>query len=235
MPLDVTECQVSKTWYQLTGDLSASELYPKLLPNSQSVVEIDDPIETEPEEQDGQYDGASADDGEMENEIAEFTKAAIAEFHDEALAAAKTTLTSLKPSQTLLHADFESEEEEILEEAANVLGTAVPWDPIEAAQDAVRRAENELRELQRKRAEELTNQQIAEVLQKAEPLLRAGNSHATVRAMFPPEFSGKIANLVGELRSQGVRIEPGFKQPEQANSAPAPQAEERFIPPFREW
>jgi hypothetical protein len=148
MGLEVTERQTMQQWYELSGDLKARELFPQLLPTSESVKdarEVDEEIRTEPEEKAGPYDGFSQPLDAMQDEVDEFTKAAIAEFHDEALTAAKALLTALKAGSTLLHKDFEEVEEEILEEAAKELGVAIPWDPVEAAQiaaaEAARRAD----------------------------------------------------------------------------------------------
>lgn len=69
------------------------------------------------------------------------------EFHDEALAAAKATLTALQAGQTLLQEDFRDEEKVVLEEAAKALGIAVPWDPAEAAQIAKDKAEAHARSI----------------------------------------------------------------------------------------
>ena len=67
-------------------------------------------IQTESEVAAGRYDGYDASDDVMEDEIAEFTKSAIAGFHDEALTAAKIMLTALKTGETLLRRNFEDEE-----------------------------------------------------------------------------------------------------------------------------
>lgn len=203
MPLSVTERQTTKTWYELNGDLEARELFPNLLPNSDSVIEMEEEMSTEPEEDDGRYDGCPASDDEMETEIDKFTNSALAEFHPEALAAAKAKLTALKPGQTLLRGDFEDAEQTILDEAAKELGIPDPWDLAEAAQIA----EEEARRKQRREEEERRQKETPEVLEKARSLFNAGKSHTAVREMFP-NHKGAIANLVGELRSQGVHIAP---------------------------
>jgi hypothetical protein len=137
MPLEVIERQTTEQWYELSGDLAASEIFPRLLPKSESTWDArDGEIETEHEQVDGPYDGCPQPDTEMKKEIAEFTKSAIAEFHDEALTAAKTMLTALKAGQTVLRGDFRELEKNIMEKAAKELGVAVPWDPVEAAQKA---------------------------------------------------------------------------------------------------
>jgi hypothetical protein len=214
MSLQVIERQTTTQWYELSGDLEARELFPRLLPNSKSVTEnaSEPEIKTEPEEVEGGYDGFPQDDAEMEGEIAEFTKSALAEFHDEALAAAKATLTALQGGQTLLHEDFEDEEEVVLGEAAKALGIAIPWDPAEAAQMAAAQAAAEVRHQQwleeeklRQAAEELSRKATEQVLEQATQLFKAGTSHAAVRARFP-NFANEIGGLVGRLRSQGVRI-----------------------------
>ncbi len=205
MPLEVIERQTTETWYALTGDLAARDVFPRLLPNSESIKEVEEDITTESEFDDGKYDGYPQDDGEMEEEIDEFTQSAISEFHDEALTAAKTTLTALNAGKTLLHKDYEHEEEDILEEAAKALGIAVPWDPAEAAQIAAEEAAGEARLKREREQQELRTKEAAEVLEKARHLFTAGNSHAVVRAMFP-NFTTEIANLVGALRREGVTI-----------------------------
>lgn len=142
MSLQVTERQTVEQWYELSGNLEARELFPTLLPNSQTAKEIDEeePIETEREGEAGRYDGYPQEDDEMEGEIAEFTESALSEFHDEALTAAKARLAALKPEQTLLCGDFEDVELVILEEAAEAMGVAIPWDPAEAAEIAADKA-----------------------------------------------------------------------------------------------
>jgi hypothetical protein len=147
MSLQVIERQSTTQWYELCGHLEASELFPRLLPNSESIKEMDEEIETEPEVVEGRYDGCLQDDCEMEDEIAEFTKSALSEFHDEALAAAKATLTALQAGQTLLQRGFQDEEEVVLEEAAKALCIAIPWDPVEAAQIATEQAASHARNI----------------------------------------------------------------------------------------
>jgi hypothetical protein len=205
MSLQVIERQTTTTWYELNGELEASELFPTLLPNSESVKEIEEDIETEPEEREGKYDGCPQDDSEMEDEIDEFTKSALSEFHDEAIVAAKALLMGLKAGQTLLCREFEEAEETVLEEAAKELGMAIPWDPAEAAQIAADQAAEEARAKQRREQEEQRKKDVAEVLQKARELFKAGNSHSAVSTKFP-SFSNEISKLVGELRKEGVRI-----------------------------
>ena len=161
MSLQVIERQETKTWYELHGRLEACELLPNLLPDSKAIKETSGEIETEPEVDDGRYDGFVQDEDVMENEISEFTEDAISEFHDEALAAAKAKLAALKPGETLLHEKFEAEEEPILEEAAKALGIAVPWDPAEAEQIAA-----------------------AEAKQIADRIVRARQSLANAQAML---------------------------------------------------
>ena len=95
MTLQVTERQSVEQWYELSGAVEAKELFPTLLPNSESLKEVED-IQTEPEVSEGDTDGCPQPDEEMENEIAEFTDSALSEFHDEALTAAKNLLTALK-------------------------------------------------------------------------------------------------------------------------------------------
>ncbi len=205
MALDVTERQITETWYELTGDLEARDLFPRLLPNSDSIVEVEEDIQTESEFDDGKYDGCPQDHCAMEDEVEEFTKSAISEFHDEALSAAKTILTVLKAGETLLHKDFECEEEDILDEAAKALGIELPWDPAEAAQLAAEKAAREARVKQEREQQELRTKEAAEALEKARELFKAGNSHGLVRATFP-NFTTEIANLVGALRKEGVKI-----------------------------
>jgi hypothetical protein len=125
MSLCVTERQQTEQWYELSGCLEASELFPKLLAGSNDVLEVEDVIETPHDTDSGRYDGFEQDQCEMEDEVAEFTQTAIAQFHDSALAAAKALLAT--PGQTLVHRDFEEIEEKVLEEAAMSLGIAIPW------------------------------------------------------------------------------------------------------------
>jgi hypothetical protein len=205
MALHVTERQTTDTWYELTGDLEACELFPTLLRDSESAKEVENEINSEHDTADGRYDGYPAPEA-MEDEVAEFTKAAIAELHDEALAAAKTTLTTaLKAGETLLHKNFEDEEEGVLEEAAEVLGVAIPWDPVEAAQVAAEQAVRQAEMQQDHERQALRAKETAEALENARQLFKTGNSHAVVRAKLP-KFTTEIASLVGELRKQGVQI-----------------------------
>ena len=204
MTLQVTERQSVEQWYELSGAVEAKELFPTLLPNSESLKELED-IQTEPEVSEGRYDGCPQPDEEMENEIAEFTDSALSEFHDEALTAAKNLLTALKAGQTLLHGDFEEQEEEILEEAATALGIALPWDPVEAARIAAEEAASQVRLQQERALAEPRATKTSEVLENARQLFKTGNSHAAVRALFP-EFTTAIATLVGVLRKEGVQI-----------------------------
>jgi hypothetical protein len=217
MALEVYERQQTEQWYVLSGYIEAREVFPTLLPNSESVVEIEDDegeIETEHEFNEGGYDGCPQELEQMEDEVAEFTKSALMEFHDEALAAAKAMLTALKAGETLLRANFDEDgrEEVILEEAATALGVVVPWDPVEAAEIAAAEVAHQAAlQRQREQAEldaiqaELRAKETAEVLEKARELFKAGNSHAAVRAAFP-QFATQIASLVGELRKQGMQI-----------------------------
>ena len=48
MTLQVTERQSVEQWYELSGAVEAKELFPTLLPNSESLKEVED-IQTEPE------------------------------------------------------------------------------------------------------------------------------------------------------------------------------------------
>jgi hypothetical protein len=205
MSLQVTERQQVEQWYELNGYIEACEVFPRLLPNSESVAEIEEDIESEHEFNEGRYDGCPQEDESMEDEVAEFTKSAISEFHDEALTAAKNILTALKVGQTLLHGDFEDEEESIVEEAAKALGVAVPWDPAEAAQIAADEAARQVRLQQERELAELRAKKTAEVLENARQLFKTGNSHAAVRTMFPA-FETAIASLVGAMRKEGVQI-----------------------------
>jgi hypothetical protein len=204
MSVQVIERQTTETWYELTGDLAARDVFPRLLPNSEAIKEVED-IRTDPEAKDGRYDGCPQEDEAMAEEIDEFTETAISEFHDEALTAAKNILTALKVGQKLLHGDFEDEEESIVEEAAKALGIAVPWDPVEAAQIAADEAARQVQLQQERELAELRAKKTAEVLENARQLFKTGNSHATVRAMFPA-FETAIASLVGEMRKEGVQI-----------------------------
>jgi hypothetical protein len=208
MALQVIERQTTEQWYELSGTLAASEIFPNLLSKSESIwdtAEQDEEIKTEREQVEGKYDGCPQEDDAMEDEIAEFTKSAIAEFHDEALNAATAMLTALKPGDTLLQRDFEDTEMEILEEAAKALGIAVPFDPVEAAQMVAEQAAQEARLQQHREQEVLRAKQTAEVVERARLLFQQGNSHTVVRARFP-EFASAIATLVGELRRQGVQV-----------------------------
>ena len=205
MTLQVTERQTTTQWYELSGELEARELFPNLLPNSKSVKEVEEDIKTEAEEVEGKYDGCPQEDDAMEDENAEFTSTAVAEFNPEALAAAKNRLTALKDGETLLRQNFEEAEEEVLEEAGKVLGVAVPWDPVEAAQIAAYVAAEEQRRKEEELQNELRAKGRAEVLEKARALFKAGNSHVAVRAMFPL-FTNEIAMLVGAMRKEGVKI-----------------------------
>lgn len=205
MPLGVTQCSTKETWYQLWGELEACELFPKLLSSSDSWKEMEEAIETEHEIDAGPYDGCPAEKCRMENEIAKFTESAIAEFRNEALAAAKAKLTGLEAGQTLLRHDFTAVEQTIVEAAAKELGITVPWDPAEAAQMAAAEAAKESERRMREEEEEQLKKETAEVLEKARSLFMGGNSHSAVRNVFP-QFSGQIANLVGAMRSQGVHI-----------------------------
>lgn len=201
MALEVVERQITETWYELCGDLEACEIFPTLLSDSESRKEVEENISTEHERGEGEYDGCPGQEDEMPDEIDEFTESAIAEFRDEALAAAKTKLTALKPGQTLLRCDFEDAEQTILDEAAKELGITDPWDKAEAAQ----LAEEEARRQQMREEEERRQKETPEVLEKARSLFNAGNSHTAVRGMFP-NHKESIAKLVGEMRSQGVHI-----------------------------
>jgi len=201
MPLEVVQRQVTETWYELGGSIEARELFPTLLPNSESVMEIEGDITTEHEVAEGKYDGSPADEAEMEDEIAEVTESAKERFAPEALTAAKAKLMELKPEATLLHSDLEEAEETAYEEAAKELGITIPWDSAEAAQIA----EEEARRQQRHEEEERRKKETPEVLEKARSLFNAGNSHTAVRRMFP-NHKDSIAKLVGEMRSQGVHI-----------------------------
>jgi len=205
MSLSVTERQITETWYELGGDLEARELFPNLLPNSESVKEVEENISTEHEEGEGKYDGFPSELDEMPDEIEEFTESAIAEFHDEVMTAAKARLTALQSGQTLLRGDFEDAEEAILNEAAKELGIPDPWDPVETAQIAAYEAAEEARQKQMREEEEQRKKEAAEVLEKARTLFQAGTSHATVRGMFPTH-EGRIGQLVGDLRRQGVHV-----------------------------
>jgi hypothetical protein len=214
MSLHVTERQATEQWYELDGELSARELFPNLLAKSESVKEIEESIQSEHEEVEGKYDGCPQEDDSMQDEIDEFIESARAEFHGEALDAAKAVLLALKPGETLLreHFDEEGTEEIILEEAAKALGVVIPWDPVEAAEiaaaavahQAALQRRREQAELEAKEAE-VRKKETTEVLEKARELFKAGNSHAAVKAMFP-KFATAIAVLVGELRKQGVQI-----------------------------
>ena len=204
MSMQVIERQTTETWYELSGDLAARDVFPRLLPDSEAIKEVED-IQTEPEAAEGRYDGCPQEDDAMEDEIAEFTQSAISEFHDEALTAAKSLLAALQAAQTLLHCDFEEVEEVILEEAAKALGVTIPWDPVEAAQMAADEAARQVRLQQQRELEELRAKETDEVLEKACQLFKTGNSHAAVRAMFP-QFTTAIASLVGEMRKEGVQI-----------------------------
>jgi hypothetical protein len=205
MSLQVTERQQVEQWYELSGYIEACEVFPRLLPNSESVAEVEDDIESEHEFKEGRYDGCPQEDDAMEGEIDDFTKSAISEFHDEALTAAKNMLTALKAGETLLHKTFQDEEEAVLEEAAKALGIAVPWDPAEAAQIAADEAARQVRLQQERELAELRAKKTAEVLENARQLFKTGNSHAAVRAMFPA-FETAIASLVGAMRKEGVQI-----------------------------
>jgi hypothetical protein len=205
MGLQVTERQTTRTWYELSGEVEARRVFPKLLASSRSIKEVDQEIRTEPEEDEGKYDGFRAEHDAMECEIEEFTQSAIAQFHDEALAAAKGVLMALKSGQTLLLKDFEEAEINILDEAGSTLGIAVPWDPTEAAQMAAKTAADEARLQQIREREELHAKQLPEVLENATRLLKTGHSHSAVKATFPA-FTNEIAKLVGELRKDGVQI-----------------------------
>ena len=201
MSFEVIERQVTETWYELQGSIEARELFPTLLPNSESVMEIEDGITTEHEVAEGKYDGCPADECEMEDEVAERKESAIVRFAPEALVAAKAWLMALKPGDTLLRADLEEAEETAFEEAAKELGITIPWDPAEAAQ----LAEQEARWKRMREEEEQRTREAPEVLEKARALFKAGSSHTAVRGMFP-NHAGQIAKLVGEMRSQGVHI-----------------------------
>jgi hypothetical protein len=207
MTLHVTERQTTEQWYELSGCIEARELFPTLLPNSESVKEIEDEdIETEHEFEEGRYDGCPQGPEEMQDEVDEFTKSALAEFHDEALAAAKAVLTAaLQAGQTLLLKNFDEDEEVILEEAAKALDVAIPWDPAEAAQMAADKAASEAQAQRAREQEELRKKETAGVLEKARQLFKDGNSHAAVRAMFPA-FTTAIGDLVGALRKEGLQI-----------------------------
>jgi hypothetical protein len=129
MSLRVTERQKLETWYELSGDIEARDLFPTLLPTSNSLVEADE-IETEHDIGAGRYDGFDQPDYEMRQEIAEFTESALVEFHSEALAAAKAALKALTAGETLLHKNFKDQEVSVLEEAAKALGVVICWDPV---------------------------------------------------------------------------------------------------------
>lgn len=214
MALCVIERQQKETWYELHGELKANELFPALLPNSQSNKKPEDDIRTESDFEPGRYDGQKCPDaearGDVEAKIDQFNKLAMAEFHDEALAAAKAKLTALNPGETLLQRDFlEEGDYDVLEEAAKELGISIPWDPAEAAQIEAKWAAEETARFQREKEQ---REQLAafcsalpEPLQKVAELLKTGNSHSAVRAMFP-DLEGKISGLVGELRKRGVQI-----------------------------
>src|SRR5579862_4264433 len=107
MSLHVVERQMTETWYELYGELKASDLFPRLLPNTDSTKEVEDEIKTEGEFKEGRYDGCPQEEDEMEEEIAEFTESALVAFHDEAIVAAKALLKALKAGQTLLCREFE--------------------------------------------------------------------------------------------------------------------------------
>ena len=142
----------------------------------------------------------------MGDEIAEFTESAIAnEFHEEALTAARAVLVALKPEQTLYREHFEEAEQRILDEAAQTLGIACPWDPQETAEIAAEQAARLQHEHEERERAELRIKQKAEVIQKAAELFKTGASHSTVRGMFP-NFSNEIGQLVGNLRNQGLQI-----------------------------
>jgi hypothetical protein len=70
MTLHVTERQQTEFWYRLSGHLAASELFPRLLPNSESRKEVEG-IETEHETDVGRYDESPCPDA-MEDEVVEF-------------------------------------------------------------------------------------------------------------------------------------------------------------------
>ena len=127
MALTVNEFQTKTTRYELSGDLEARELFPVLLPNSQAFKAID---EDEPivEEEGGDSEDWGPVPGvprAMRADVAEFTKSALAEFHDEALAAAKAVLQA---GQALLRKNFKEEEVVVLQEAAEALGVTILWD-----------------------------------------------------------------------------------------------------------
>lgn len=205
MALSVTERQKTERWYELYGHLEARELFPKLLPNSDSVMEMDEEISTEPELVESGYDGCPAEHRRMANEVAKFNESAIAKFRDEALPAANAMLTGLAAGQTLLRRDFKEIEKTFLEEAAKELAISIPWDAAEAAQMAADEAAKEAFRKRMLEEDERRKQEIAEVLEKARSLFMAGNSHTAVRGMFP-NYAGQIGGLVGELRRQGVQI-----------------------------
>jgi hypothetical protein len=90
MPLQVIERQTTKTWYELAESLTSRAVSEASL-NSKSVKEIEEEIKTERETREGKYDGCLQEDDALEEEIAEFTDSALAEFQEEVLTAAKAT------------------------------------------------------------------------------------------------------------------------------------------------
>lgn len=228
MSLRATEVQ--RQWLEILGDVGASEIFPRLLSDSESIYEVE--ISTEDEAMPGRYDGFDQDVPEEIQEQAE--SEAEAEFHDEALQAAKSFLQGIAPAESILREDFEERERKVLEEAAKLLGVEVPWDAAEAAsiqaeeQARIRKLEDD----KKAAAEylETVNATIAAggtlpplpalgwnldydlhqrldkiVMSEMEKQLRSGKPRNEVAARFPgSRFGGQLSNVIGKLRAEGV-------------------------------
>jgi hypothetical protein len=213
MSLQVTERQQVEQWYELSGYIKACEVFPKLLPNSESVAEVEDDIESEHEFNEGRYDGCPQGPEAMQDEFDKFTKSALSEFHDEALTAAKDLLMALKATETLLHKDFEDKEEEILEEAAKALGIALPWDPAEAAQIAAAQIAQHARTIvyaqnDVARAQAMLDQNEAEITrakaQNKPKMVAHGEGLRGIRIRQLEEARRKLESLVAETDSENT-------------------------------
>jgi hypothetical protein len=216
--LRAIERQVTTTWIEVDGEVTAAELFPNLLPESESFIEYES--NTEEESDDGRYDGCPQDVPEGCEE--EATAQAEEEFHAEALAAARKYLQA---HSSILRKSLEDREVKLLEAAAADLGISVPWDVAEAAQIAADQAALEARkrayEAQQQVFKQLLlqfrekhgidapcndcNTELLVILDQAADLLRTGNAVQTVQNLFP-KYKGQIANLVGPLRKRGVVI-----------------------------
>lgn len=221
--------QVVRQWVEVLGEVEASELFPALLPNSKSVYEVE--IDTEDDPTPGKYDGFDQDVPDEIQEQAELE--AEQEFHGEALEAAKSFLQGMAPAISILREDFEEREQEVLEEAAKLLGIDMPWDAAEAArvqaeeEARIRKLEDD--KLMAASYLETVNATIAAggilpafpaidewnlryhlhhqvdtvVMSEMEKQLRSGKPRDEVAAHFPG-FGGQLGAVVGNLRAQGI-------------------------------